>query len=100
MVTPFLFVRLSKNFLVMGGWAQYCNANRIMVTMAGVDRMSVLTATVEVAPPIIAMGLICRIVLDVGIEEEDIKNGLHFATPLAIRLAAEEGCWTGMNVRY
>lgn len=33
-----------------------------MVMIAGVVNMSVLTATVEAAPPMMAMGLTCRIV--------------------------------------
>jgi len=39
-----------------------------MVTMAGVDSMSVLTDTVEAAPPMMAIGLTLRevVVLEVG----------------------------------
>lgn len=58
-VMPFSLARLSKNFLVRGGCAQYCTANSIMVVTAAVERV------LEAAPPIIAMGFTFSAVFDV-----------------------------------
>ena len=57
-VMPFLLARLSKNLRVMGGCAQYCIANKNIVTRAGVDNTSVLAAIVEDAPPMIPIGFL------------------------------------------
>jgi hypothetical protein len=56
-VMPFLFALLSKNFLVNGGCAQYCNANKNIVVNAAVDNVSVLAAAIfAAAPPMMDRG--------------------------------------------
>lgn len=79
-VIPFLLARLSKNFLVIGGWAQYCNAKRNIVTRAAADSVSVLAATADVAPPMMAIGLTFRLELDVT-----TAFGPYFAANLAAK---------------
>lgn len=83
-VIPFLLARLSRNFRVRGGCAQYCSARRNIVTRAAADRVSVLTATVDAAPPMMAIGLIFSAVLDVAV-------AACFVASLAAKFATGRG---------
>ena len=77
-VIPFLFARLSRNFRVIGGWAQYCNASKNMVMMAGVVNVS------AAAPPMIAIGLMFSAVLLAVAVAADVYDDVSVGTYLAI----------------
>lgn len=87
-VIPFLLVRLSKNFLVRGGWAQYCTASNSMVMIAGAVTASAAW------PPMTAIAFTLRAVLVVPTREQ---LGAYGAT-LDAKLAAGKGLRAALEI--